>query len=363
MELKTPLYNCHIKYGGRIVPYAGFLLPVQYNNGIIKEHLAVRNKCGLFDVSHMSEMFFEGKDALANIQYIFANDFSSMAPGQVRYTTMLNVSGGIVDDLIVYKLSDTSFMAVGNGSNRQKDRDWISSHISGDCQFIDRSDEYALIALQGPMSVEILHKLANQGSIPPRYFTFREGNIADIGCIISQTGYTGEFGYELYTSPDKAESLWEALLEAGAESGIIPCGLGARDTLRLEASLVLYGHELTDDITPLEANLRFSVKFGKDNFIGKSALADCKDISRTLACFKITGKGIVREHNDMYIGGSKVGFSTSGTHAPYFGYPIAMGYIDKAYYSIGAKVVFNVRGRDIEGEIVNAPFYKKASRD
>jgi len=359
METKTPLYDCHVKYGGKITPFAGFLLPVQYESGIIKEHMAVREKCGLFDVSHMSEMFVEGPDALANIQYIFPNDFSTMRDGQVRYTTMLNEEGGVIDDVVVYRFSDTQYMVVGNGANRQKDHDWIAAHITGDCRFINRSDEYSQIAVQGPASAAILEKLMRKEDIPEKYYSFGKAEVAGAGCIVSRTGYTGELGYEIYSDPGRAAELWEALMSAGADAGIMPCGLGARDTLRLEASMVLYGHELTDDITPWEANLHFSVKPDKGDFIGRDALLRRKDSPKTLAGFRITGKGIVREQNEMFVDGKKVGYSTSGTHAPYFGYPVALGYVDKACYEPGRKVIFLVRGREVEAEIVQTPFYKK----
>ena len=358
MDLKTPLYDCHVKYKGKIVPFAGFLLPIQYENGLIKEHLAVREKCGLFDVSHMSEMFLEGKDAVSNLQKIFANDYSVMNVGQVRYTTILNENGGVIDDVIIYKFCDTKFMIIGNGANRKKDHDWISSHITGDCEFTNRSDEYAQIALQGPNSTEILKRLTDEENIPTKYYYFLEGRVAGIDCIISQTGYTGSMGYEFFCASEKACELWNTLIDTGKDLGLISCGLGARDTLRLEAAMVLYGHELTDDITPLEANLHFSVKMNKDYFIGKEALEKRMDSDRTLVGFRVTGKGIIRENFDMFIDGKKVGFSTSGTHAPYLGYPIALGYIEKKYSEIGTKVVFDVRGREVEAEIVKTPFYK-----
>jgi aminomethyltransferase len=360
MEIKTPLYECHVKYKGKIVPFAGFLLPVQYEGGLIKEHLAVREKCGLFDVSHMSELFVEGKEALNNLQKIFPNDFSVMNVGQIKYSTMLNENGGIIDDMIIYKFSDTKFMIVGNGANRKKDHDWISSRVSGDCEYVNRSDEYAQIAIQGPNSTEILKKLTDEKNIPTKYYYFLEGQVSGIDCIISQTGYTGEMGYEFYCCPDKAVALWEALMDAGKDLGLIACGLGARDTLRLEAGMVLYGHEMSDEITPLEANLHFSVKMNKADFIGKAALEKRIDSTRTLACFKITGKGIVREHSDMFIDGKKVGVSTSGTHSPYLGYPIAMGYIEKEHCNVGTKVVFDVRGREVEAEVMKGPFYKRS---
>jgi aminomethyltransferase len=336
------------------------MLPVQYEQGLIKEHMNVREKCGLFDVSHMTELFIEGPDALANLQRIFPNDYSAAKVGQVKYTTMLNDGGGIVDDMVIYKFSDTRFMVVGNGANHQKDFDWISGKITGDCTFTDRSGDYAQLALQGPSSTAILKKLCGTADIPAKYYTFKEGSVAGFDCIISQTGYTGEMGYELYTAPGNAAALWDALIEAGGEYGLIPCGLGARDTLRLEAGMPLYGHEMTDDITPLEANLGFSVKLNKESFIGKQALEARADSPRTLAGFKVTGRGIVREHCDIFVDGENVGFSTSGTQMPFLGYPVALGYIDKRYAEIGTKVVFNVRGREVEAEVVKYPFYRRS---
>jgi aminomethyltransferase len=335
------------------------MLPVQYEQGLIKEHMNVREKCGLFDVSHMTELFIEGPDALANLQRIFPNDYSAAKVGQVKYTTMLNEDGGIVDDMVIYKFSDTKYMVVGNGANHQKDYEWINARVGGDCTFTDRSGDYAQLALQGPVSTAILQKLCDAQNIPAKYYTFKEGKVAGFGCIISQTGYTGEMGYELYIAPGNAAALWDALIEAGSEHGLIPCGLGARDTLRLEAGMPLYGHEMTDDITPLEANLGFSVKLGKADFIGKQALEARAGSNRTLAGFKVTGRGIVREHCDIFVDGENVGFSTSGTQMPYLGYPVALGYIEKRYAEIGTKVVFNVRGRDVEAEVVKYPFYKR----
>ncbi len=359
MPKKTPLYDCHVKHKGKLVEFAGYLLPVYYSTGLKTEHMAVREKCGLFDVSHMTELVFEGKDALANIQKIFANDYSVAKVGQVKYTTMLNEEGGIVDDMVIYKFSDTKYMVVGNGANHEKDYNWMKKYVFGDCTFTDCSDKYTQIAVQGPRATDILRKLTDPANIPPKYYTFLEGTVAGAECIISQTGYTGEMGYELYTAPENAAHLWEALLEAGEEYGVIPCGLGARDTLRLEASMPLYGHEMTDDITPLEAKLNFSVKLNKDDFVGKKALEKRMDSKRVLRGFKVTGRGIVREHCDLLVDGKTVGFSTSGTMAPYLNYPVAMGYIEEEYGDIGTKVNFLVRDNEVEAEVVATPFYKR----
>lgn len=363
MEKKTPLYDCHLKHNGKMVEFAGYSLPVQYETGLITEHMAVRQKCGIFDVSHMTELYLEGPDALANVQNIFCNDYSNAKDGQIKYTTMLNDQGGIVDDMIIYKFNEQKYMVVGNAANHEKDANWIKQHVSGNCQFIDRSSEYGQMALQGPASVDILKKLTAENDIPMKYYTFAEVKVGGYDVILSQTGYTGELGFEVYAAAADTPKLWDALLEAGKDFGLIPCGLGARDTLRLEAGMPLYGHEMSDDITPLEAKLGFSVKPDKGDFVGKANLLKKSEAStRTLASFKITGKGIVREQNEMFVDGKKVGFSTSGTHAPFLGYPIAFGYVEKQYSEVGTKVMFNVRGREVEAEVIPAPFYKREKK-
>ncbi|NLV86278.1 MAG: glycine cleavage system aminomethyltransferase GcvT, partial [Clostridiales bacterium] len=299
MDLKTPFYDCHVKYGARIVSFAGHSLPVQYE-GVIKEHMAVRQAAGLFDVSHMTEIFIKGRDALKNINMIFTNDFTKMDTGRVRYTVMCNENGGIVDDMVIYKEGDEEYVVVGNGANRSKDVSWIKSRAFGDVEIEDRSDSYAQLALQGPKSGEILSKLVGENDIPEKYYSFLHGKILGKDCIISQTGYTGEKGYEIYIKPKDAEEVWEGLLEAGQEHGLIPCGLGARDTLRLEASMPLYGHETTDNINPIEAGLGFVVKMQKDDFIGKKALEALETPKRKRVGIKITGKGIAREESKIF---------------------------------------------------------------
>ncbi|MDR2803363.1 MAG: glycine cleavage system aminomethyltransferase GcvT, partial [Treponema sp.] len=255
MEKKTPLYQWHESHGGKIVPFAGYLLPVQYEQGVIAEHNAVRKCAGLFDVSHMGEFVIKGRDALPNLQRILSNDFRDMSIGRVRYTLMCNENGGIVDDLVVCKMADDRYMLVVNAANREKDAAWIKAHIEGSgVSFEDISDTLAQIAIQGPASLPILSSVSN--TIPEKYYTLIEkGQAAGVDCIVSRTGYTGETGFELYCPPEKAETLWERLLEAGKGAGLIPCGLGARDTLRLEAAMPLYGHEMNDSVTPFEAAL------------------------------------------------------------------------------------------------------------
>ena len=275
MELKTPLYDMHVKYKGKIVPFAGYLLPVQYEKGVIAEHMAVREQCGLFDVSHMGEILLSGPDALKNVNMLLTNDYTVMEDGTARYSPMCNEAGGVVDDLIVYKIKDNSYFIVVNASNKDKDYQWMKDHVSGDVELKDISGQVGQLALQGPKALDVLKKVADPDAIPDKYYTFKKDCCIDgIPCIISKTGYTGEDGVEIYMAGNDAPRLWELLLEAGREEGLIPCGLGARDTLRLEASMPLYGHEMDDTITPKEAGLGIFVKMDKEDFIGKKALQE-----------------------------------------------------------------------------------------
>lgn len=360
MERKTPLYECHVAAGGKIVPFAGYLLPVQYPAGVIAEHMAVRTKAGLFDVSHMGEVVYHGKDALANLNRLLTNDFTSMVDGQVRYSPMCNENGGVVDDLIVYKYCDGDYMVVVNAANREKDVAWMKSHLFGEVKFADLSDELAQLALQGPLAKEILLKLTDEASIPAKYYSFTpEAVVGGVKCILSQTGYTGEHGYELYLAPADAPKLWQAICEAGAPLGLIPCGLGARDTLRLEAAMPLYGHEMDDTITPLETGLHFAVKLQKDDFIGKAALVAQGEPSRRRIGLKIIDRGIVREHEPVYADGRQIGLTTSGTHCPKLGGAYAMAMVEAAYAEPGTKLETESRGRKLAAEVVALPFYKK----
>ena len=360
MDKKTPLYDYHLAHKGRMVPFGGYILPVQYETGVIAEHKAVRESCGLFDVSHMGELRIRGKDALANINMLLTNDFTDMEIGRVRYSPMCNASGGIVDDLIVYKLAEDDYLLVVNAANKDKDAAWIRTHLTGEAEMEDQSDSYAQLALQGPKSREILAKLADESGFPTKYYSFvPELQVAGVPCLVSRTGYTGEFGYELYCAPDQVEKLAEALLEAGSELGLIPCGLGARDTLRLEAGMPLYGHEMSDEITPLEAGLGFFVRMDKQDFIGKTALEEKGEPSKIRVGLVLTDRGIAREHSDVYVGEEKVGLTTSGTLAPYINKAVAMATVDKRFMEPGTKVVIDVRGRNLAAEVVPMPFYQR----
>ena len=363
MEKKTPLYDNHVALGGKIVPFGGYLLPVQYETGVIKEHMAVRTEAGLFDVSHMGELMLTGPDALKNVQKVTTNDMSGMYDGQVRYSPMCNEQGGVVDDILVYKVHDEAYLLVVNASNKDKDAAWIAGHVSGDVKFEDISESVAQVALQGPNAVPILAALAADEQIPKKYYSFvKEADVKGIKCLISRTGYTGELGYELYCAAADGPKLWDMLLETGKEYGLIPCGLGARDTLRLEAAMPLYGHEMDDTVSPLETDLGAFVKLDKDDFIGKEALIAAGEPKRARIGLKVTGRGIVREHCPVFKGDMQIGMTTSGTHCPFIGMPVAMALVDSVYSEIGTEVEVEVRGRKVTAEVVPLPFYKRPKK-
>lgn len=360
MDRRTPLYDEHVKAKGKIVSFAGYELPIQYDQGLIAEHNAVRTKAGIFDVSHMGEIWCKGEDALANLQMFLTNDMDRMADGQARYSPMCNEKGGTVDDLIAYKKNDQEYLLVVNASNKDKDFKWMLDHQFGNVEFTDVSDSYAQIALQGPKAMEILRKMTTEESIPQKYYhAVFDATVAGISCLVSTTGYTGEDGVELYLKSEDAVAMWQALLENGKEEGLIPCGLGARDTLRMEAGMPLYGHEMNEEITPLEAGLRFAVKLKKDDFIGKKAMVEMGDLKRQRVGLKVTGKGIVREQSEVFVDGVQVGVTTSGTHCPYLQHPYAMALLQSEYHEIGTTVQVSVRGRMIEAQVCEQPFYKK----
>lgn len=360
MEKKTCIYECHAEAGGKMVPFAGYLLPVQYETGVIAEHMAVRTKAGLFDVSHMGEIVCRGKDALANLNYILTNDFTKLADGQARYSPMCCETGGILDDLIVYKIREEAYLIVVNASNREKDFDWMKAHEFGEAEFFDISDDVAQLALQGPAAGRILRKAAGDTLLPEKYYHgIFNAEIEGMRCLISRTGYTGEEGFEIYLPPADGPKLWKLLLSCGGEEGLIPCGLGARDTLRLEAGMPLYGHEMNETISPLEAGLGFAVKLSKEDFIGREVLGKNSLPDRIRVGLRVTGRGIVREQMEVRSGEETVGFSTSGTHLPFVGYPGAMALVDRNCSAPGTPLTVLVRGRAVETEVVQLPFYKR----
>lgn len=360
MEFKTPLYETHLKYKAKIVNYAGYLMPVQYSTGLIAEHLAVRNNAGIFDVSHMGEIVLKGKDALANLQYILTNNFTSMKNGQVKYSPMCYEDGGTVDDLLVYKIDEEEYLLIVNAGNHTKDVDWIKKNLFGQVEFKDISNQVGLIALQGPKSLEIIKKLLNNNEIPNKNYTFlKDIKIKDIKCMISRTGYTGEDGFELLCKSNETTMLWDTLMESGEEFALTPAGLGARDTLRLEASMPLYGHELSEKITPFDAGLGFAVKMDKENFIGKKALELKGESLQKRVGLKVIDRGIVRENCKLIYNEQDVGITSSGTLCPYLNQAYAMAFLDKELAIIGTELYAENRGRQIKVKVVSLPFYKR----
>ncbi len=360
MALRTPLYETHLKYGGRIVEFAGWELPVQYE-GIIAEHRAVRESAGLFDVSHMGEIAVKGPNAFSQLQYLLTNDFTSMQPGDVRYSPMCDETGGTVDDVLVYKHAQDDFLVVVNASNKDKDYQWMLDHNRYGADIEDVSHRYAQLALQGPQAEAILSKVIDKALIPLKYYTFTTITLFDHLCILSRTGYTGEDGFELYVEPADGPLLWETLMEEGEDLGLVPAGLGARDTLRLEAAMPLYGHELTAEISPLEAGLGRFVKLEKEEFIGKQAMTAVKaaGLARKRCGIEILDKGIAREGAPVLADGRQVGIVTSGTKAPWLDRTIAMAMIDSQYATPGAELYVDVRGRALKASVVKLPFYKR----
>lgn len=355
----TPLYESHLFAEGKLVPFAGYLLPVQYPTGTIAEHMAVRTAAGLFDVSHMGEFRLTGPDALPNLQRLLTNQMEGMHDGQARYSPMCNDAGGVVDDLLVYRFREDSYLLVVNAANRQKDKDFIARHLTGDCAFLDHSDRVAQLALQGPKAPDILARLASPDSIPQKYYHFVEkGVVAGIPCVVAHTGYTGETGFEFYCDPEDAPALWDILLMSGEQDGLIPCGLGARDTLRLEAAMPLYGHEMDETVTPLEAGLGFAVKLHKkEDFIGKQALLNLGEPKRRRIGLYLTARGIAREGDPVLQDGRIVGRVTSGTFCPYLKRAAAMALVDRAAAESGAPLEVDVRGKKIPAERTALPFY------
>lgn len=361
MEKHTPLYFKHVEAGGRLVSFAGYKLPVRYNS-IIKEHIAVRESVGIFDVSHMGEICIKGREALKLLQYLTVSDISSLQPGQIKYTLMTNESGGVVDDVLIYANDYGNYIIVVNAANRNKDYKWILKHqkfTNAVAEVLDRSDEFAQIAIQGPKSKELLSKLCD--FLPEKYYTFNEHAVVlKKPCTVSRTGYTGEDGYEIYCDTYDAEEIWDALIKLGA----VPCGLGARDTLRFEACMPLYGHELTDSISPLEARLGFFVDLDGEDFLGKDVLVKQKaeGITRRRCGLKLLSKGIARENSLIFNGDRQVGVVTSGIKSPTLGESYAMAFVEKSLSLLGTRLTIDVRGKKIPAQVVKMPFYKRKKK-
>lgn len=360
---RTPLYEEHVAAGAKIVPFAGFEMPVQYPTGITAEHRAVREAAGLFDVSHMGEFVVSGPQALDLVQLISVNDASKLEIGQAQYSAMCRESGGVVDDLLVYRFADR-YMLVVNASNLEKDWEWVSSHADGlDVSVENASDRTALLAVQGPRARDVLSSLVSVDLDSVRYYRFVEGEVAGVPAVISGTGYTGEDGFELYLAADDAVTVWRALVAGGEPAGMRLAGLGARDSLRLEMGYALYGHELDESHTPLEGGLGWITKLDKEAFEGRAALLEQKanGVARRLVGLVATERGFPRAGYDIVSDGEVVGTVTSGTVSPSLGVGIAMGYVPIGVAGEGTSVSIDARGKPIAAVVSATPFYKKGS--
>ncbi len=363
MLKRTPFYEIHQQLGAKIVGFAGYEMPVQYS-GIMDEHLAVRNRVGVFDVSHMGEFEVRGADALAFIQTMTVNDASKLRVGKVQYSAMCYDDGGIVDDLLVYR-TDDGFMLVVNAANLDKDWEWLFSHIRGDVQMRNVSDDTALLAVQGPRSLDTIRKLTKVDLSPIEYYSFVRGEVAGVPMIISRTGYTGELGFELYfkADPALAQKAWNALFEAGKEFGIAPVGLGARDTLRLEMGFCLYGNDIDKTTHPLEAGLGWITKLNKGDFHGRDVMLRAKEkgLSRKLVGFTLPERLVARHGYEIVSGGKTVGQVTSGTFSPSLQRSIGMGYVPTSLAAPGGVIGIVIRGKESDGTVVPIPFVQKQS--
>ena len=361
---RTPLYEIHKDLGARMVDFGGWEMPVEYS-GIREEHRAVRERAGLFDVSHMGEFEVEGKDALAFLQRLTTNDVSKLEPGRVQYSAMLTPQGTFIDDLLVYDRGDGRYLLVVNAGNTPKDFAHAEAIARGsDGKLRDASDTYALLALQGPRAEAILAPLTDSDLAAIPYYGFVEGTVSGAPAIISRTGYTGEKGFELYVDPEDAPRLFRELLDAGREDNVLPAGLGARDTLRLEAKMALYGHDIDDTVTPLEADLSWIVKMGKGDFVGRDALARQKErgLSKKLAGFELLDRGIARQ-GYATASPSGPGVVTSGIPSPTLGKSIGLAYLPLADTAIGTEFSVDLRGRGARARVVETPFYKRPQEE
>lgn len=360
-ELKrTPLYQVHKELGAKLVEFGGWEMPIQYQ-GIIKEHQAVRQKAGLFDVSHMGELLVAGPDALNFLQQVVTNDVAKVGIGKIMYTPLINEDGGILDDLLIYNLGLHRYLLVVNASNKDKDLAWLQLKLSGDVGISDKSDEYGLLALQGPLAQEVLQRLTSMQLETIGAFQFAIGTVGDVPCLISRTGYTGEDGFELYCHPEEVVKLWHAIMEAGQADGVVPCGLGARDTLRFEAALPLYGHELNEDINPLMAGLSWTVKFDKPDFIGRQALLEIKERGNDykLVGLEMVERGIPRADYPVLMDNEQVGWVTTGSFSPTKNVNLALAYVKPQYGDLEQELAVEIRGKAIKAKVVKKPFYKR----
>ncbi len=360
MGKRTPLYDEHIRMKAKMVDFAGWDMPIQYTS-IIEETKTVRSSVGVFDVSHMGEIYVEGPQAIEFVNYVITNDFASIKFGDAIYSPMCKEDGGIIDDLIAYKIDSEKALLVVNAANKDKDYEWLREKAKNfSVSVIDRSDELALIAVQGPKAEELLQKMADIKLSEIGFYQFKNGRVRGIRAQISRTGYTGEDGFELLVDADAAVPLWRSILEYGEEFGIKPAGLGARDLLRLEASYLLYGNDMDETTNPIEAGLSWTVKFDKWDFIGKEALLKVKEEKpkRKLVGMILEGRNIARHGYKIFKDGEEVGFVTSGGYSPTLEKSIALGYVKVPYNKKGTELEIEVRKKTVKAEVVKLPFYR-----
>jgi aminomethyltransferase len=360
---QTPLYATHRASGARMVGFAGWDMPVEYSS-ITEEHLAVRTDAGLFDVSHMGEIELAGADALAAVQRVTSNDASRLAVGQAQYSALTTEAGTFVDDLLVYRLAADHFMLVVNAGSIARDYGWIAAEVrarGGDVALVDASARYALLALQGPKAQQILQPLTGVDLASLRYYWFAAGEVAGVRATVSRTGYTGEDGFEIFVPPAQAERTWHAILAAGSGDGVRPCGLGARDTLRLEAAMRLCGSDMDDTTTVLEAGLGWIIGWNKDDFVGASVLRRQKQegVKRILVPFEVRERAIARHGHAVVQGDRQVGVVTSGTHTPFLKKAIGFAMVPVELSAVGTALEIDVRGRRVRADVVPEPFYKR----
>jgi aminomethyltransferase len=360
---KTPLNARHRAMGAKMVPFGGWDMPVEYA-GIVSEHLAVRERAGIFDVSHMGEIEIAGKDALNAVQRISSNDASKLQIGQAQYSGLMTDRGTFVDDLLVYRLAPEHFLLVVNAGNIAKDYAYIAEQIkpAGDAVAVDASSRYALLAVQGPRAIEVLQSLTAVSLADIKYYWFAHGEVAGVRATVSRTGYTGEDGFEIFVPPQSADRVWLAILDAGKGCDLVPCGLGARDTLRLEAGMRLYGNDIDDTTTAVEADLNWIVGWKKSDFLGSATLRQQKSDgpTRKIVGFEMAERGIARHGYAVFVGGVPSGTVTSGTQTPYLKKAIGMAYLPTAQNAPGTEFEIDVRGRRTRATVVPMPFYKRA---
>jgi len=366
LELKrTPLNSAHRRLGGRMVEFSGWDMPVQYPAGTMTEHLRTRTHAGLFDVSHMGEIDVRGADAIPFVNRLVSNDATKLVDGQAQYSALTTPEGTVIDDLLVYRFAEDHLLLVVNAGTTDKDWDWIKSHQRDEnVELKNVSADYCQIAVQGPDALSILQTLTAVPLNEIKYYHFREGEVDGEAAIVSRTGYTGEDGFEVYAAADKAGQIWDQILAAGnfgADDGVLPCGLAARNTLRLEAGMCLYGHEIDETRTLLEANLGWICKLNKGDFIGRERLATQKEegIKRKLVGFEVTDRGVARDGQDVLVGGQRVGQVTSGSPAPFLKKNIGMAYVPAESATEGGAIEIDVRGRLVGAQVVPLPFYKR----